>query len=497
MGTVNENISVIKRLYCLLVSVIITCFLGCSDDADENGIDPGESTRHVFFVNDMISEERTAGESLRTTIRYVGPTNLEDVKVGYTVVFPSSNAMVEGEDFEFSSTLREFTLPGGRTSTVVTLIDNILANPDATENRSMIFELDQIAGFSMTDPNDDGGSSVEVVIEPAEDTSSENDPDDFIGDKKFFFSEGANTYKVPYFANIEDIVNTNNTAITRAVIAMHGATHNAGSTFDNMMTAADLISNQQDTLLVVSPQFVGEEELVQFNLDEEHIYWSGFWRIGNTSRNTDQNPRPDRISSFTVMDSLMIKLSEYPNLKTIVLTGHSAGGQFANRYSASSPIVDELEARGVDISFIVNNPSSYVYMDNKRRPPGASTFQVPNVDDCPAYNEYRYGLDDLPTYLRNIGGAETIIQRLPQRKVTYLVGDNDNDPNANLLDVSCEAQLQGNHRFERGVTYFDHLLEVYGPTIETNQKFGIVPDVGHSSLGMFLSEIGLQNTFRN
>jgi len=251
-----------------------------------------------------------------------------------------------------------------------------------------------------------------------------------------------------------------------------------------------------DEVLLLAPQFVGDDEVAQFNLDNEHIFWGGTeWRIGDDAEE-------ENISSFTVMDSLLNTLSAYPNIKNIVLTGHSAGAQFTARYAASSPIADNLEDMGINLSFVVNNPGTYTYMDDKRKVPGTeNTFAVPQdfvIADCTDYNEYRFGLDNLAPYLDDIG-AETIRQRLPQRKITFLIGQNDNDASedATSINTSCEALLQGRDRFERATNYFNHLLDFYGPSINENLKIEIVPNAGHSSREMYPSEIGRRNLFRN
>ena len=323
----------------------------------------------------------------------------------------------------------------------------------------------------------------------------------FIGDKKFTFTgETGATFKIPYFSNVDTIRDVKNTGVRRAIVVLQGAGRNAGGYYRSMLGAAQMESSQLDSILIVSPQFVTEKDIDRFQLDGEHIYWTSSWRLGAYSRNNGSNPRSERMSSFTVMDSLLLKISEYPNIKKIVVTGHSAGGQYVNRYSAASPIADELETRGVALSFVVNNPSSYVYMNNKRKVPGTQkTFAVPaSVDICPTYNEYRYGLEGLFTYLEETGGGEDAIRdRLLTRKVTYLVGQEDDDPNANLLDTDCEALLQGADRFERGKNYFNHLLDFYGTSIKENQEFGVVPGVGHSSREMFQSEQGRAVVFRN
>ena len=47
-------------------------------------------------------------------------------------------------------------------------------------------------------------------------------------------------------------------------------------------------------------------------------------------------------------------------MKAIVVAGHSAGGQFVNRYEMSNSVHDTL---GVPVSYVVANPSSYAWPD--------------------------------------------------------------------------------------------------------------------------------------
>lgn len=319
---------------------------------------------------------------------------------------------------------------------------------------------------------------------------------DVVGEKKIELSIDGNTLKVPYYANISD-VNQENTNIKRVIISMHGINRNADDYYDNMLAAAQMESTNLDTILIIAPQFLTEADIDSHSLDNEHLYWSsGGWPIGNLSRNNATNPRPLRISTFAVIDSLLIRLyKNMPNLNTIVLSGHSAGGQLVNRYSASTPIVDELFDEKIGIRFIVNNPSSYVYMDNKRRVAGTiDQFEV-STSACTTYNEYKYGLDDLPSYLNNIG-IDAIRNQLEQREVVYLLGEFDNSTSSTSLDQSCQANLQGLHRLERGTIYFNHLKNYYGDDISNMHTIDTVPGIGHSNSGMFQSELGRFYTFR-
>jgi photosystem II stability/assembly factor-like uncharacterized protein len=84
-----------------------------------------------------------------------------------------------------------------------------------------------------------------------------------------------------------------------------------------------------------------------------------------------------------------------------------------------------------------------------------------------------------------------------KRKIDYLVGELDTG--IDNLEMNCSAVVQGGNRYERSIIYFNYLryfFELYyGFDIEDNSRHKIVPLVGHSASGMFLSSIGLSSIF--
>ena len=57
------------------------------------------------------------------------------------------------------------------------------------------------------------------------------------------------------------------------------------------------------------------------------------WRSGGTATNND------KLTSFDFTDEILRKLAKkdvFPNLKAIVVAGHSAGGQYVNRYAMAN-----------------------------------------------------------------------------------------------------------------------------------------------------------------
>lgn len=215
-----------------------------------------------------------------------------------------------------------------------------------------------------------------------------------------------------------------------------------------------------------------------------------------------------QISFFTALDQMLVNVCSgrrFPSLERVVILGHSGGGQFVNRYAASSPV----ESAGKPVRFIVMNPSSYLYFDDRRVIPDRQyDFERPSAatraaySACTAaaefakYDEFGYGLNNLDDYhSRNHVDALAMIARYRSREVIYLLGADDNSPTAAGLDLDCGAMLQGNHRLGRGLIYFNHLQLALGPDILRHQKLEVVPFADHNGEKMICSDVGVHYIF--
>jgi pimeloyl-ACP methyl ester carboxylesterase len=210
-----------------------------------------------------------------------------------------------------------------------------------------------------------------------------------------------------------------------AVFVIHGSQRNAD---DYLGYLEDL-----DTL-VIAPHF---------QESGPGLYWSSRWRIGNKSLDEE------RVSSFEVLDR-MVEMYH-----GVAVVGHSAGAQFVTRYAAGT--------RMQGLTFIAANAGTYMYLDGTR---------PLRVSNCPEYNEYHYGLENLNTYM-SVGVAPDY----PDRNVIYLLGSRDNQVDDDL-DVSCSAQRQGRDRYERGRKFYSHLAKYFNRPVH---KRVIVYGVGHDA----------------
>ena len=282
-------------------------------------------------------------------------------------------------------------------------------------------------------------------------------------------------------------LDTRNENITRALIVIHGTNRDADNYFRTSLAAAFLAGGLEDTAVIV-PKIASHERGCNDTLAQNEVNYScggDSWRSGGVSNSSD------KITSFDFVDEIMKKLASkkaFPNLKHIVLAGHSAGGQYVNRYEMANKIHETL---GVPISYVVSNPSSYAYLDNTR-PAGenAATFR-PYGDgrNCTTYNHWPYGLDGKTGYAAR-STDEELKKQLASRPTVYLLGEIDILPLGGF-DSSCPAMAQGPTRRARGEAFGKYVAEKVG----AKHQVTVVSLCGHNARCMFTSETALPLLF--
>ena len=321
---------------------------------------------------------------------------------------------------------------------------------------------------------------------------------------RIYFNIDGHTVTIPYYRN--HALGTPSDSFTRAVIAVHGSDRKALLQYDGMVdSASDPSVDRLNETLILAPHFLAEEDVEQYSLSADVLYWGG-WQYGDRSRSTDEHLRPVRVSSYRIMDMIIEYLANsgnFPNLAKIIVAGQSGGGQFVNRYAASSPIEPDIRDTGIEIRYIVANPSSYVYLTNERVVPGTTdSFEVPDDSRCCpdaegrcTYDDYIYGVGAyLNAYLSNVT-PERMREQYPERNVIYLLGRLDNDPCHEALAKSCPARLEGRHRLERGLIYYNYIGYLFGNSVYRKHKLETIPGIAHGSWNVWNSAIGRQYIF--
>lgn len=304
-------------------------------------------------------------------------------------------------------------------------------------------------------------------------------PVDEIAPNELTLNSNGQALKLTYYANEDPSVANND--VTIAIIHIHGISKNARDYLRSMIGAAHKANLYQNSM-IIAPQFLDEEDYNFYNLSNDYLHWQS--NPSGRVRGANSLNSPASLSSYEVLDELIYLLvNNNPNLCQIIVSGHSAGAQMVNRYAAVNVAENNIS---IPVRYVVANPSTFLYLNDQRAISGTlDQFAVPNTS-CNLYNDWKYGLQKLNNfpYIVNIGNA-TIIDQFKDRDVVYLHGALDNDPLDPTLENNCQAQLQGDHRLERGLIYFNYLKDYYQTNhnvdVSKNHKQVIVPGVGHSN----------------
>ena len=296
-----------------------------------------------------------------------------------------------------------------------------------------------------------------------------------------------------------------NEQISTALIIIHGSLRNADEYFRSG-TAAAFLAGALDHTLIIAPRFAsnaraGAGANCEDSLAAREASWgcnnANDWSSGGNGIGTG-----DR-TSFDFVDQLLRELASkksFPNLKAIVLSGHSGGARFVARYQMSNRVHESLQ---VPITYVAANAGSYPYLDHLRPTmsaipatiaAAAPGFQpsmpatppppfVPFEDagNCTAFDAWPYGMKNRTGYAATTPD-EQLSKQLVTRPLVYLLGDYDILPLGGF-DASCPAMAQGPTRLARGLAFSKYVAER-----GARHKTLIVPLCGHNARCMFTTD---------
>jgi pimeloyl-ACP methyl ester carboxylesterase len=297
-----------------------------------------------------------------------------------------------------------------------------------------------------------------------------------------------------------------NERVRRALIMIHGTNRNADHYFSTA-TAAAFLADALDDAVVIAPRIASADGSCRDQLAQDEVSWScggDSWRSGGTS------PVNKDLTSFDFVDEILKKLADkrtFPNLRAIVVAGHSAGGQFVARYEMANKIHETL---GVPVSYVVANPSSYAWPDSTR--PLAADDALPanavlgwkeekphtnfsygafeGSASCQNFDRWPFGLTQRTGgYTAGMSDAQ-LKKQLAARPTTYLLSQVDTLPLGGF-DSSCSAMAQGATRRARGEAYVKFVNEHLGAKHDVQ----IVSECGHNDRCVYTTDVVLPVIF--
>ena len=299
-------------------------------------------------------------------------------------------------------------------------------------------------------------------------------------------------------------IGTRNEAIRRALIMVHGTNRNADHYFATAAAAAFLAGALGDTI-VIAPRIIACNDKPEPN----EVLWScsgDSWRSGGAAASHPE------LSSFDFTDELLKKLADktvFPNMRAIVVAGHSAGGQFATRYAMANQVHDTL---GVPVSYVVANPSSYSWPvavmplpEGDAEPAKAKegwsltpdtavhkafTYGPFDASKAPNYNRWPMGLEGRTAGYTAKMPDDQLRKQLVARPTTYLLGQVDTLPLGGF-DSSPNAMAQGPKRRARGEAFAKYVIEQMG----AKHAIQVVSECGHNARCIFTTDAVLPVIF--
>jgi hypothetical protein len=346
-----------------------------------------------------------------------------------------------------------------------------------------------------------------------------------------------------YYSTIGSLTTNDPAVLTRhapietLLIIIHGSERNAD---DYLCCGVSALTHPYDisNTLVIAPFFVApkdgpinvtttrsataENKYDQQVPKHDVLSWNEHgpiphtWRYGADAKNAP-------ISSYATIDAIVDHVSratvQFPNMKHIVVAGHSAGGQFVQRWAllSNSPawggedsdasdnnhnnMLRRTSSRSVSIRVVAANPRSYCYLDARRMVNG--TLKIPDqadIDQCDMYNQWQWGLDDgselIAPYkdraIQEVGGdIEVLAERYAKRNIVYLSGELD------VLyqkDLCVTSVFQGANRQERAMHFWEALRQKFDRQIH---QLHIADGSPHDHCLMFQSPQGREALFGN
>ena len=353
--------------------------------------------------------------------------------------------------------------------------------------------------------------------------------------------------------------------VTRLIFAIHGV---VGSTPQKLaelsvdpgvyqlrsVTNALRRAHQLDPSLdpariaIIAPTFQRTKQWQPYT-DEDPRVWTwtrSTFNAGSLAKARESRSgvvKAEAVSSFDVIDEfLRAALIKFPNLDTVVLVGHSTGGQTVHRYALAGVGVHEhLEAEGIAVRYMPANPGGYAFpLPVRKMPPGqrsvppgpgrgdTRTWRFGAPRGCKDHDEWGAGLSELEGsdratraanyaiehYLRpvnrklarkgladEIGGKTwtqaaraALILQYASREIWHFQAATDR---AESYGTSCRATLQGRSRFERFSNFQQLWVEKLGVPAPRLHFVALEDAIHpHASRPVYASEAGIHVLFQ-
>lgn len=445
-----------KLFFSLIILAVL--LVSCDSDSDEQGIGNISLTVSSIKMNDQLLIDGADEIPSTSTLEIVFSSGIDPAKFENAFSIKSS-AQPANYTATYSNASSKVTvnLPGLAPASVYTMeIKSGALGKSGEQLQTSIFRsfttIEEISPTPKT-PCLTGEDSCKqsITIENSQGNSFDFD---FFSSFKFIEDEEH------IWEELEEVI-----------FVVHGQNRNADEYFNYMANTVSSL-DLQNKALVIAPNFR------ETSSGNNGLFWGNGWREGANSENVSSN-----ISSFSVIDEILKKLSDpqkFPNLKKVIISGHSSGATFVQHYALANKAENLYQA--LDFTYVVANNQYFYYPDERRFDESTGEFFTPST--CSGYNFWPYGFEFAVEYLNGIDKAAVTEQQI-SRNTIYLLGENDTSTTGTLNTEDCAATLLGSNRFKRGENIFRFMDTFYNG--QNDHRKITVPNVGHDGEAMFNS----------
>jgi hypothetical protein len=309
-------------------------------------------------------------------------------------------------------------------------------------------------------------------------------PTEVLSDQDFAVPvESGLTTLLPVYSNVKLV--EAHPGIKRATIAIQTPTRDAFAVFDALKTSlgARLAEGGDAALLV--PQFLSQQDIDRHQLGPDFARWTvDNWMVGGSTRPVTLRDAGIPISSFAVLDALLLYLADrqqYPDLEEIQFVGYGASARLIQLYAAVAKGLGAPRAAGVRVRYVVLSPESHLYFDDKRAARADAPFAPVERERCAGYQLWPYGTVVAPAYAAGQLPRDMATE-YAAADVLLLRAERESDG----TDRGCEAMAQGRNRVERLSAHLRHLAAYIGGA-PSGVRSGIVRGADGSLRGMLTS----------
>lgn len=273
--------------------------------------------------------------------------------------------------------------------------------------------------------------------------------------------------------------------------------HGAGSDFDSYFTSLyNVVGNSAP---IISPGFLTSDGASSYYRNGVNLGFApgiDSWTVGNndaTGASCSSYSQYDAILNYYAQNS-----AKFPNLQTIVIVGHSGGGNFVSRFSAINTNSPKA------MRYVVANAANQAYFNRAR----------PNSVDSSCSAAYNWPYQWTGSFNSYVGArfssATAIFNQWSQRNVIHLTGDLDTDTSGTQ---TCQSTAQGGSaRRNRNYAMWAYINILAGTSTDVSKYSGYqqllssgaskigngslshkactVSGVGHDANAMFQSACG-------